>query len=344
MVNLCPVMSNPGWPLAKTVSQRTSRRESGAVQRKSRVSDRLGAWRSHHRLVASQSLQRLLTHPLASILTWMVIGIALALPASLFIALDNLQQLTGGWDSAARISVYLHDSVSESAGRRLGEKLLEKPEISDFSYISKAEALAEFSTLSGFGSVIDELPDNPLPAVVLLQPALGLGSAEALEVLVREVQQLPEVELAQMDVQWVQRLYRLMELGKRVTLALAALLGLGVLLVTGNTIRLAIESRREEIEVVKLVGGTDAYVRRPFIYTGVWYGFGGGIVAWFLLLGLVAWLDGAVAGLVGLYDSQFELHGLGVAGSALLLLAGVLLGLGGSWLAVSRHLGAIQPQ
>jgi cell division transport system permease protein len=314
------------------------------VQSKASVADRLGAWRSHHQLVAVESFQRLLAQPLASALTWMVIGIALALPASLFVALDNLQQLTGGWDSAARISVYLHQTVTEDAGRRLGEKLLEQPEISDSSYLSSTEALEEFSRLSGFGAVLNELPENPLPAVVVVQPDLELVTADALGVLVEEIQRLPEVELAQMDVQWVQRLYHLMALGKRVALALAMLLGVGVLLVTGNTIRLAIEGRREEIEVVKLVGGTDAYVRRPFIYTGVWYGLGGGAVACIVLFGLVAWLDGVVANLMGLYDSQFELRGLGVIGSGVLILAGVVLGIGGAWLAVSRHLGVIQPR
>lgn len=337
-------MNPPGWLLAKGGGQRRTRRESGAVQSKASVSDRFGAWRSHHYLVAGQSLRRMLGQPLASIITWMVIGIAMALPASLFIALDNLQQLTGGWDGAARISVYLQDSVTEDTGRRLGQQLLERPEIKDSAYISKDQALDEFGKLSGFEALLQELPENPLPAVLVLQPALEVGSVEEMGRLLEEIQQLPEVELAQMDLQWVQRLYHLMELGKRVTLALAALLGLGVLLVTGNTIRLAIESRREEIVVVKLVGGTDSYVRRPFIYTGIWYGLGGSIVAWVLLLGLVFWLDGAVANLVGLYDSQFELHGLGFSGSFALVAAGALLGLGGAWLAVSRHLGDIRPR
>lgn len=330
--------------MSRKVGQRQPRRESGAVQRRASIADRLGAWRSHHQLVATQSFRRLLAHPLASTLTWLVIGIALALPASLFVALDNLQRLTGGWDSAARISLYLDDSVTEDEGRRLAEKLQDRAEIGGSSYLSREDALAEFSTLSGFGGALEQLPENPLPAVVVLQPDLATASAASLEALLEDVQQLPEVELAQMDVQWVQRLYRLMELGKRITFALAMLLGLGVLLVTGNTIRLAIEGRREEIEVVKLVGGTDAYVRRPFIYTGVWYGLGGGAVAWVVLMGLIAWLDGAVASVAGLYDSTFELHGLGFVGSGALLLAGLVLGLGGAWLAVSRHLHVIQPR
>ncbi len=322
----------------------SSRRESGAVQRKNSLVNRLGAWRSHHHLVALESLQRLLRQPLGSLLTWLAIGIALALPASLFIALDNMQQLTAGWDGAARVSLFLRDTVPEDAGRRLGQRLAKRDDVAAYSYISREAALAEFSQLSGFGELLSALPDNPLPAVVVLQPAMVGNSVDDMDQLLTLLQQLPEVELAQMDLQWVQRLYSLMAVGKRVTLALALLLGLGVLLVTGNTIRLAIENRRDEILVIKLVGGTDAYVRRPFLYTGLWYGLGGSIVAG-LLLGLVMlWLDGPVASLAELYHSNFELHGLGFTGTLLLALAGALLGLAGAWLAVARHLGAIVPR
>lgn len=323
---------------------RRVRRESGAVQSKATLRDRMGAWRSHHQLVASESLRRMLVQPLASLLTWMVIGIALALPTSLFIALENMQQLTVGWDGAARVSLFLRDTVTEDLGRRLGQRLAKRPDVASYTYISRQAALEEFSQLSGFGDLLAELPNNPLPAVVVLEPALGISSAEAMEQLLTQIQQLPEVELAQMDLQWVQRLYGLMALGKRVTLALALLLGLGVLLVAGNTIRLAIENRRDEILVVKLVGGTDAYVRRPFLYTGFWYGLGGSIVAWLLLNVAMLWLDGPIGALAGLYDSRFELQGLGFSGALLLAIAGVALGLSGAWLAVTRHLGAIAPR
>ena len=325
-----------------TAGSRRVRRESGAV-RKATLRNRIGAWRSHHQLVASESLRRMLHQPLASLLTWLVIGIALALPASLFIALENMQQLTVGWDGAARVSLFLRDSVSEDAGRQLGQRLAERPAVASHTYISREAALEEFSQLSGFGDLLAELPANPLPAVVVLEPALGTSSADAMEQILAQLQQLPEVELAQMDLQWVQRLYGIMALGRRITLALALLLGLGVLLVAGNTIRLAIESRRDEILVVKLVGGTDAYVRRPFLYTGFWYGLGGSIVAWLLLSLAMLWLDGPVGSLAVLYESRFEIQGLGFSGTVLLALAGVALGLSGAWLAVTRHLGAIAP-
>lgn len=329
-------MSSPG--------HRRGRRETGAVQSKATLADRLDAWRSHHGLVATESLRRLLRAPGASLLTWMVIGIALALPASLFVALGNMQQLTAGWDGAARVSLFLEDSVNEEAGRRLGQQLARREDVAQSVYVSRQAALEEFSQLSGFGALLSELPENPLPAVVVLQPSLGASSVAAMEQLLLQLGQLPGVELAQMDMKWVQRLYSLMALGKRISLALAFLLGLGVLLVTGNTIRLAIENRRDEIVVTKLVGGTDAYVRRPFLYTGLWYGLGGSIVAWLLLTLLLWWLDDPVGILADLYDSSFELQGLGVSGSLSLALAGIVLGLAGAWLAVTRHLGAIEPR
>lgn len=323
---------------------RKTRREMGAVQSKTTLGDRFSAWRSHHRLVAIESLQRLSRTPVGSLLTWLVIGIALALPASLYLALDNMQQLTVGWDGAASVSLFLKDSVEEDAGRKLGLRLATRDDVAAQRYISRQAALEEFSQLSGFGELLSELPENPLPAVVVLQPSLAASSVESMQQLLGAVADEPEVELAQMDMEWVQRLYSLMALGKRATLALALLLGLGVLLVAGNTIRLAIESRREEIVVTKLVGGTDAYVRRPFLYTGLWYGLGGSLVAWILLALLLLWLDDPVGTLASLYGSRFELHGLGLGGSLLLALSGAGLGLAGAWLAVSRHLGAIIPR
>lgn len=326
------------------LGQRRARRESGAVQSKTTLRDRLLAWRSHHGLVAAGSLRRLLRTPGASLLTWLVIGIALALPASLFVALGNMQQLTTGWDGTARLSLFLEDTVSESAGRALGQRLGQRSDVAAQRYISREQALEEFSQLSGFGDLLAELPDNPLPAVIVLQPALEASSPVAMEQLLVELQATSGVELAQMDLQWVQRLYSIMALGERMTLALGCLLGLGVLLVSGNTIRLAIENRRDEILVTKLVGGTDAYVRRPFLYTGLWYGIGGAVVAWLLVALALWWLAAPVGALADLYGSQFALRGLGLGGATLLLLAGAGLGLAGAWLAVTRHLGAITPR
>jgi cell division transport system permease protein len=320
------------------------RREQGASQSRTSGRDRFNSYLSHHRLVARDSFLRLLSTPVPSLMTWLVIGIAMALPGALYVGLSNVESVSRGWDGAAQISLYVHKVVSEQDGRRLARKLEQREDVAAIEYISRDQALEEFQQLSGYGEVLEHLNDNPLPAVIVVRPVEVDISAEATEKLFVELKALPQIDQAVLDLEWVQRLYSMMALGKRLVVALAVLLALGVLLVVGNTIRLAIESRRDEIVIVKLVGGTNAFVRRPFLYTGLWYGLGGGILAWLIVGFGLFWLSSPVAELAGLYQSQFELHGLGIGDSLMLWLSGGLLGLLGAWLAVSRHLGAIEPR
>jgi cell division transport system permease protein len=214
-------------------------------------------------------------------------------------------------------------------------------EITSADYISPVDALAEFKALSGFGEVVDSLDENPLPAVIMLDPA----SADVADVenLVLRLNNYPPIESLSVDLQWLQRLYSILELARRSIIGVSAVLALAVVLIIGNTIRLAIESRRSEIEVVKLVGGTDAFVRRPFLYTGFWFGLGGGLVAWILVEVSLMWISAPVAELAGLYDSDFSLLGLGPGVGILLFVISAGLGLTGAWLAVNRHLDVIQP-
>ena len=319
-------------------------RPKGASQSRTSMGDRLSSYRSHHRLVALESLQRLLAAPIASLLTWLVIGIALALPTGLFVALANLDAVSRGWDGAAQISLFISKVASEQDSRQLAKKLRLRADIAEVDYISSTEALAEFQALSGYGDVLDTLDSNPLPSVIVVRPMEQDISAAATDRLYQELKTLPQVEQAVLDLEWVQRLYSMMALGQRLALALALLLSVGVLLVIGNTIRLAIESRRDEIVIVKLVGATNAFVRRPFLYTGLWYGLGGGLVSWLLVSLSLLWLAQPVAELAGLYQSEFTLLGLGLGPTLLLWLAAALLGLAGAWLAVGRHLGHIEPR
>jgi cell division transport system permease protein len=275
-------------------------------------------------------------------MTAAVIGIALALPAGLFVALANVQQISGGFDSAARITLFLRASVDDSQAAGIAKQLSTQKDIAKAHAVTRAQALEEFRQLSGFGAALDALEENPLPAVIVVQPA-DAGTPESVEALLERLRLMPQVELAQLDMQWVKRLYALLALGQRGILLIAALLGLSVLLIVGNTIRLDIQNHREEIEVTKLIGATDAFVRRPFLYSGFWYGLGGGLIAWLLVDGALSLLRGPVQQLAGLYGSGFTLSTLG-AGSTLQLLAlSTALGLLGSWLAVGRHLDAIQP-
>ena len=335
--------SRVGNKLPKQLERRRAE-ASGAKQTTVGFGDRIRSYFSNHRDVAATSLQRMLKAPLQNIMTWAVIAIAIALPVGLFVFLQNAQQLSSGWDNAVQVSVYLKRDVSQARGQALARKLELKPEIDAIRYISAEDALAEFKQLSGFGEALTYLDSNPLPAVIVVHPRTDDTSLQTTKALLSSLQALPEVEQAQLDLEWVQRLYSIMNLAQRAVLALGLLLSLAVLLVIGNTIRLSIEARRDEIVVVKLVGGTDAFVRRPFLYSGLWYGLGGGIGAWLIINIMLFWLSGPVASLVGAYSSQFSLSGLGVLATLFLLLLSAALGLVGAWLAVGRHLSHIEPR
>ena len=217
------------------------------------------------------------------------------------------------------------------------------PEIATVNYISREQALVEFTRLSGFGEALKALDDNPLPSVVVVTPALLHTSPAAAEKLLSRLKTLNHVDLAQLDMQWIQRLYAIMDIIQRTVEVLTILLALGVILVVGNTIRLAIQNRRDEIVIIKLIGGTDTFIRRPFLYSGFWYGLLGGLVAFCFVAVSVASLSGPIEQLAGLYRSQFSLHGLDLGTTLTLAGASILLGLSGSWLAVGRHLREIEP-
>jgi len=282
-----------------------------------------------HAQVFFYSLGQLWRTPFSMLMTAAVIGIALALPTGLHVLLNNAQAISGGWDGVAKLSVFLKTSVSDDQARQLAKRIRQLSQVADVDVISREQALAEFKRQSGFGDALTALDDNPLPAVVVLADSLKQDRA---------------VEFTQLDRQWLQRLYGIMDIVGRGVVILGAALALAVILVVGNTIRLAIQNRRQEIVVVKLIGGTDAFIRRPFLYTGFWYGLFGGIIA-LILVEVALWLiDGPVADLAGLYASSFSLHKLDAVTITTLLIFSILLGLVGSWVAVGRHLREIEPR
>jgi cell division transport system permease protein len=284
-----------------------------------------------------------LEQPWASLLTWLVIGIALALPVGLNVALDNAQAVSADWDSPAQISLFLKTDVSATAAQQLEQVLADNQAIARTVLVPRDAALQEFRELSGFSDVLSSLDENPLPHLILVSPDTKL-QLEAVLALRAELLARPQVEQAVLDMEWLQRLNSVMALSRRIVLSVGVMLVLGVALILGNTIRLAIESRRQEIVIVKLVGGSNAFVRRPFLYTGLWYGVGGGIIA-AMLVALALWaLEGPTSQLAGLYQSEFALQGLGVMGGLNLVILGGVLGLIGAALAVSRHLRHIEPR
>lgn len=305
---------------------------------------RPSAWLQEHGRAALGSLGRMWRSPLANGMTAAVLAIALALPGALWMLLQNIERATAGWDAGARISVYLEPGLEAAATDEVAARIAERAPVRVVERLSSEEALAEFRALAGFRDALGALERNPLPAVVVVEPAAGAPrSSAALSGIAERVGELEGVDRVQVDLEWVERLYALLDLIHRGVVLFAALLAAGVLLIVGNTIRLDILNRRQEIEVTKLIGASDAFIRRPFLYSGLWFGLFGGLLAW-LLLGLTgALLAGPTSRLAAAYGSGFRLSGLGAGEGLVLLLIGAGLGLVGSWLAVGRHLRAIEP-
>ena len=226
----------------------------------------LRSWIESHRASLLDSLRRLGKQPIGSFFTCMVMAVALSLPMGLSLLLNNVERLGGSWQRAAQISLYLQMDASGDQGEQLSNQIKGMSGVADAEFISREKALEEFQQQSGLGEALKELPDNPLPGVVLVTP--NQVDKATLEALRERLSELPKVQQAQLDLVWVERLAAILKLGDRFVFGLTVLLVSALLLVIGNTIRLHIENRRVEIEVTKLVGGTDSYVRRPFLYMG----------------------------------------------------------------------------
>ncbi len=289
------------------------------------------------------SLGQLWSTPIATLMTVAVLAITLALPAGLFIVLENAQQASGAIEDSAQISVFLKKSVSESSAKSISQNLARHADIERTRYISAKEALAEFKKYSGFGDAIKAMKKNPLPAVIIVTPKQNAASPASLANLLATIKKNDRVELAQLDLKWVKRLSAFLVLAKRGVWLLAVLLGLGVVLTIGNTIRLAVTNRRSEIEITKLVGGTNAFIRRPFLYSGLIQGLLGSFGAWLLVQGGLLVIAEPMSQLTSLYASQLQIRGLDGSQTGLLLLIGASLGWLGSRLAVGRHLREINP-
>lgn len=301
-------------------------------------------WLERHLQTLVGSLGRLWTQPFATLLTVLVIGIALALPACLHVLVQNVRAASGGWGHALDISVYMKPDATLEQARQAAKRIGQRRDVADVTLVEADDALAEFRKNSGFGAALDALEDNPLPHALVVRPAGEYREDAQVETLTTELRKLEGVDLVQLDTAWVSRFNAILDVVRRVVLLAAGLFALGILVIVGNTIRLDIENRRDEIEVTKLVGGSDGFVRRPFLYNGVWYGIGGGLVAWLTVTVVIALLGDPVQRIAGLYGSRFQLHGLGLEGSAVLLGGGVLLGWFGSFIAATREIRGIEPK
>lgn len=317
---------------------RTSRRS-----RAPSLFDLPGIWLSHHLQSAAETLGRLMKTPLPTGMTIAVIGISLALPASLYVLTENLRTMAGGWDQTAAISLFLRREIRNEDAAEVVRGLRGWSEIARLHLITREQALAELRALGGFEEALDQLQSNPLPIVLAIYPNAFHSTPERLEQLQTKLLRLPAADFARMDTLWLKRFQAILELIQSASLLLGGLLGLGVLLIVGNTIRLEILNRRIEIEIMELVGATAAFIRRPFLYTGAWYGLLGGLTCWLLVTIAVLLLQGPVSRLATLYRSDFPLSGLGLLATGVILTSSILLGLIGSWVAVNRHLQAAGP-
>lgn len=308
-----------------------------------RRASRFETWLQLHRQNAVDSLRRLASQPFASLLTILVIGITLALPATLHLVVKNATSLSRNWDDALDFSVYLNAGTSKDAAENLASIIGQRADVESVTLIAAEDALDQFREQSGFGSALDYLDTNPLPHTLVVRPSAA-NTEQSMLLLSEELGNLPEADVVQVDTEWVQRFLTILDMLRQAILIGASLLGIAIIVIIGNTIRLDIQNRRDEIEVTKLIGASNTFVRRPFLYSGFWYGLGGGLLA----LGLVAYglhaFREPAARLAGLYGSSFSPLALDFRESALIAGISVLLGLFGSWLAATRHMRAIEPR
>ena len=308
-----------------------------------RSSGPVGTWLARHAGTSVGALGRLLRQPFSSLMIILVIAVTLALPAAINVVIKNARAVSGSWDNALDFSVFLGQDLSAGEAAALGRLITQRADVDTVEVITADEALAEFKLKSGFGAALDQLPDNPLPHTLVVRPSASNTSA-SLILLQEEIGNLPEAEFVQADTAWVQRFHAILDIVRQAIAIGAVLLGIAIVVIIGNTIRLDIENRREEIEVTKLIGASNAFVRRPFLWTGFWYGLFGGLMALALVFSGLHLLEGPVARLSGLYQSNVAIAALGLEESAAIVGIGVLLGLLGSWLTAARHMRRIEPR
>ena len=273
----------------------------------------------------------------------LVIGVTLALPAAINVIVKNAQSISGSWDNALDFSVYLKLDITVGEAENLASLIDQRADVASVRLVTADEALVEFKQQSGFGEALDQLGDNPLPHALVVRPSPG-NTGASLTLLQQELGNLPEAELVQVDTEWVQRFHAILDIVRQAIVIGSVLLGIAIVVIIGNTIRLDIENRREEIEVTKLIGASNAFVRRPFLWTGFWYGLLGGIFALLLVQYGLYLLKDPVARLAGLYQGNITVVTLGFDESSAIVGAAVFLGLFASWVTAARHMRRIEPK
>ena len=302
----------------------------------------MAAYFLHHMQSLVFSLGKIYHSPTTTIMTVAVIGITLSLPGGFYLFLKNIDAMSGDFRSSSQISLYLDIEMDEKKARAMERQVADMPDVANTRFVSKGESLEAFRQTSGFGKSIDTLSSNPLPHTIIVEPSSSADTF-AVKNLLNLLQTLPRVEIAKLDTEWLERLYTILEIARRSVAIITILFGFAVLLIIGNTIRLDIQNRYQEIIVTKLIGATNAFIRRPFLYGGLWYGLLGGVISWFIVeIGYLA-ISGPLNRLNLLYQADLVLITFSFQDFIILISSSTLLGLTGSWIAVARHLNQIEP-
>lgn len=317
-------------------------RSSNVRRDKPATTNRLSAYFSHHIQSLVFSLSKIYQAPATTIMTVAVIGITLSLPGGFYLFLKNIDAMSGDFRSTTQITLYLDLKVDEKKARTLQREIDVMAQVQGTEFVSRHDALESFRESSGFGNSIDTLSSNPLPHTIIVEPDSNADNF-TVKNLLNALQAIPEVKIAKLDTEWLDRLYTILEIAKRSVAIITILFAFAVLLIIGNTIRLDIQNRYQEIIVTKLIGATNAFIRRPFLYGGIWYGLLGGLTSWIIVeIGYLA-ISGPLGRLNLLYQADLAFVTFSMQDFIVLLSSSTSLGLAGSWIAVARHLNQIEP-
>lgn len=303
-----------------------------------------GGWREQWRYAWINTLADMMRQPLATLLTVMVIAISLTLPSVCYLVYKNVSEAAAQWYPTPQLTVYLDKALDDNAAEQVMTVLKGEEGVDKVSYLSREEALGEFRNWSGFGGALDMLEENPLPAVAIITPKMNFESSETLNTLRDRVAAVKGVDEVRMDDSWFARLAALTGLVGQVAAMIGILMIVAVFLVIGNSVRLSIFSRRDTINVMKLIGATDGFILRPFLNGGALLGFSGAILSLILSQAMVWQLGSAVAKVASVFGTTFVLHGLGWDECLLLVLVSAMIGWIAAWLATVQHLRRFTPQ
>lgn len=306
---------------------------------------RFAAWRGQHARAFSASLGRLAARPWSTLLTLLVLGFALALPLLFFLVFNNAREVSGGLREAREVTAFLKPELDAKTATTLADELRKRTDVASVLVRTPAQGLAEFRQLAGFGEALDSLQGNPLPSVLVVTPRTsGIADTNDDPALIGLLKTDARVDFVQYDAAWRRKLTDILHFGERIVIVIAALLALATLLVIGNTVRMDIHARSEEISVMQMIGASNGFVRRPFLYSGLCYGLLGSLLALLVVFAVEFALAEPVGRLIDSYAHRFSLRGVDAMVAAALIGASALLGWLGAFFATAHHLAAGKPQ